>query len=136
MITAPHGCATRAEADDIVRWFELVHWQQGKWVPEIVLGLIDGPARFQELSRAINARDTDRCWWSGSSRLSNAQLSRTLQFMHRNEIVVRFEDRSQVPPSVTYSLSPLFRDLLDRAISPAADWLRVHHEHLRRIRSR
>lgn len=136
MSSAHHSRTTRPESDDIVRWFELVRWQQGKWVPEIVLTLINGPARFQELSRTINARDTDRWWSPRTSQLSNSQLSRTLQLMHRDELVVRLEDRSQVPASVTYALSPLFRDFLASAISPAAHWLRDYNGHIQRIRAR
>jgi DNA-binding HxlR family transcriptional regulator len=126
----------RGETDNIVRWFELLHWQQGKWVLEIVLVLIHGPARFQDLSRAINAHHIDRWWNPRPSRLSNSQLSRTLQTMHRDELVVRVEDHTQAPTAVTYALSPLFRDFLTNAIEPAAEWLRHHDEHIHRIRAR
>jgi DNA-binding HxlR family transcriptional regulator len=122
--------AAGVETDDIARWFELVHWQQGKWVPEIVLVLFQGPARFQSLSRTINGRDTDR-----SSQLSNSELSRTLQVMSRDGLVVRFEDRSRVPPAVTYELSPLFRGFLVAAIRPATDWLRHYDSEIKRIRA-
>lgn len=128
--------AMRSETDNIVRWFELVHWQQGKWVPEIVLVLIHGAARFQDLSRIINARHTERWWNPRTSRLSNSELSRTLQFMHRDDLVVRTEDHSQAPTTVTYELSPLFHDFLTHAIEPAADWLRRHDAHIHRIRAR
>ncbi|MGH3628729.1 MAG: winged helix-turn-helix transcriptional regulator [Sciscionella sp.] len=133
MTLVVHDHARCVETDDIVRWYDLLRWQQGKWVPEVVLVLIHGPARFLDLSRAINIRTTDRS--SRSSQLSNSQLSRTLQTMHRDELVIRTEDRSQVPHTVTYELSPLFRDFLTDALGPATGWLRYYDTEIKRIRA-
>ncbi|MGH3630033.1 MAG: winged helix-turn-helix transcriptional regulator [Sciscionella sp.] len=98
------------DIDDLARWFEIIQWQQGSWVPAIVLVLVYGPTRFQELGRAIRARHTDRWWSNRRSHLSNSQLSRTLQAMERDELIVRHEDHSC--GHVTYQLSPLFLDFL------------------------
>lgn len=126
----------RGELGVVERWFDVVHWQLGKWVPEVVLVLIHGPARFQDLRRAVNAHLGDRSWVPRSAQLSNGQLSRTLQAMRRDELVLRHEDRSQAPVAVVYELSPLFRDFLTHAIGPAALWLRRHHTQMERIRER
>jgi DNA-binding HxlR family transcriptional regulator len=75
------GAAVRADTKDIARWFEIVQWLQGSWVPEIVIVLAEGPTRFQDLGRAIRAQNTDRWWSTRTSRLSNSQLSRTLHAM-------------------------------------------------------
>lgn len=80
---AKGGAAVRVDTQDIARWFEMVRWLQGSWVPEIVLVLAEGPTRFQDLHRAISrAQNTDRWWFSRPSQLSNAQLSRTLSAGH------------------------------------------------------
>lgn len=126
-----------AHHDDIVRWFELVQWQQGNWVPEIVLVLAKGPAHFTDLCSTIRTLDTDRWWFSRRSQLSNSQLSRTLRAMQRDELVLRHEDRSGVPITVTYELSPLLINfLLTGPIKPAADWLRQHNEPMEQIRDK
>lgn len=111
----------RAETEDIARWFEIVQWLQGSWVPEIVTMLAEGPTRFQDLGRAIRAQNTDRWWFTRTSQLSNSQLSRTLRAMHRDELILRHEDRSRVPITVTYELSPLLLDFLTGPIGPGAD---------------
>ncbi|MGH2352732.1 MAG: winged helix-turn-helix transcriptional regulator [Chloroflexota bacterium] len=126
----------KAETDDIVRWFEIVQWQQGSWVPEIVLVLAQGPTRFTDLCRAIRARNTDRWWFIRRSQLSNSQLSRTLHAMERDELVLRHEDRSRVPSTVIYELSPLLIDFLAGPIGPAVKWLRHHDEPIERVRER
>jgi DNA-binding HxlR family transcriptional regulator len=128
--------AVRAKTEDIMRWFEIVQWLQGSWVPEIVVVLAQGPIRFQDLGRAVRAQHTDRWWSSRASQLSNSQLSRTLHAMHRDELVLRHEDRSRVPITVTYELSPLLRDFLTGPIGPGVDWLRRHDSTLERIRER
>lgn len=124
----------RADTDDIMRWFEIVQWQQGSWVPDVVVVLAEGPTRFEDLRRAIRARNIDRWWFSRRSQLSNSQLSRTLRAMERDEFILRHEDRSRVPIAVTYELSPLFIDFLTGPIGPAVDWLRRHDEPIARIR--
>jgi DNA-binding HxlR family transcriptional regulator len=126
----------RADTKDIARWFEIVQWLQGSWVPEIVTVLAEGPTRFQDLGRAIRAQNTDRWWFPRTSQLSNSQLSRTLQAMHRDELILRHEDRSGVPITVTYELSPLLLDFLTGPIGPGVDWLRHHDTTLERIRER
>jgi DNA-binding HxlR family transcriptional regulator len=126
----------RAETEDIARWFEIVQWLQGSWVPEIVTMLAEGPTRFQDLGRAIRAQNTDRWWFTRTSQLSNSQLSRTLHAMHRDELILRHEDRSRVPITVTYELSPLLLDFLTGPIGPGADWLRHHDTTIERIRER
>lgn len=124
----------RAEPDDILRWFEIVQWQQGSWVPEIVLVLARGPTRFTDLCRAIRARNADRWWFLRRSQLSNSQLSRTLRAMERDELILRHEDRSRVPSTVIYELSPLLIDFLTGPIGPVVDWLRHHNEPIERVR--
>lgn len=120
--------------EDMLRWFELVQWLQGSWVPEIVLVLADGPARFSDLQRAIRARTTDRWWFHRPSQLSNSQLSRTLDAMERDGLLLRHEDRSTIPFPVTYELSPLLLDFLTGPITAAVHWSRHHDEPLERIR--
>lgn len=122
--------------DEITAFFEAVHWFQGVWVPDIVRVLADGPARFEDLRRAIDNAHSDRWWFTRPSRLSNSQLSRTLMAMQRNLLVHRTENRAQVPIAVTYELSPLLLDFLHGPISPLAAWLEQHQDALETVRRR
>jgi DNA-binding HxlR family transcriptional regulator len=70
-----------------------------KWSIQIVRSLGDGPRRFTDLRRSIEA-------------ISQRMLTLTLKGLERDGLVAR-EVFPTVPPSVEYSLTPLGRTLLE-----------------------
>lgn len=78
-----------------------------KWSVQIVRRLGDGPKRFGELRRAIEA-------------ISQRMLTLTLKALERDGLVTRTVHPT-VPPSVVYALTPLGQNLLE-PIRALAAW--------------
>jgi len=68
-----------------------------KWTIRVIGSLGDGPLRFNELRRTIDA-------------ISQRMLTRTLRVLERDGLVRRLVEPS-VPPKVEYSLTPLGHSL-------------------------
>jgi DNA-binding HxlR family transcriptional regulator len=79
----------------------------GKWKPQILYFLLDGPKRYGELKRTIQG-------------VSDKVLIQQLKDLEADQILVR-TDYKQVPPRVDYTLTPLGRSLAD-AIVPLCTW--------------
>ncbi|WP_206239171.1 winged helix-turn-helix transcriptional regulator [Novosphingobium terrae] len=77
------------------------------WSVLILRLLGDGPQRFSVLKRAVDG-------------ISQKMLSQTLRSLERDGLVTRHAEPT-VPVSVTYTLTPLGRELLD-ALGFLIDW--------------
>lgn len=49
-------------ADEVLNWFDAVNWQQGEWVPEIVVVLWDDQKRFLDLLKEIQDSSIQHRW--------------------------------------------------------------------------
>jgi DNA-binding HxlR family transcriptional regulator len=82
-----------------------------KWSMLVVIVLGQRPHRYNELHRAIEG-------------ISQRMLTRTLRGLEADGLVDRTV-AATVPPSVSYSLTPLGRSLLE-PLSALADWAVAH----------
>jgi DNA-binding HxlR family transcriptional regulator len=82
-----------------------------KWTVLIVLELLDGPRRFNEL------RD-------GIGRVAPKVLTETLRRLERDGLLTRTAF-AEVPPRVVYKLTPLGRSL-EEPIRSIASWAEQH----------
>ncbi len=109
------GMSTRAEsADSEERALDLVfdvlqarcpsrpvlEHVTGRWGTLIMMALLEGPVRFNELRRRVDG-------------VSEKMLSQGLQALERDGSVVR-EVQSTMPPRVEYQLTPLGREIAER----------------------
>jgi DNA-binding HxlR family transcriptional regulator len=72
----------------------------GRWGTLIMMALLEGPARFNELRRRVDG-------------VSEKMLSQGLQALERDGFVAR-EVQSTMPPRVEYQLTPLGTQVADR----------------------
>lgn len=80
----------------------------GKWKLQIIWAIIQAKTiRFNELQRRLNG-------------ISSLMLSKNLQELERNKIVIRHQ-YNEVPPRVEYSLSEL-GSALESALSALGEW--------------
>ncbi|GAA5120991.1 hypothetical protein [Haloechinothrix salitolerans] len=123
-------------ADEVLCWFDAVNWQQGEWVPEIVVALWGGSQRFLDLWKEIRDSSTQHRWSGKTSPLTKQSLSQTLTRMERDELVLRHEDNSAVPKAVWYEVTPVLREFLEERAQRPAEWIASHQELIERIRRR
>lgn len=79
----------------------------GKWKPQVLYFLLDGPKRYGELKRTIQG-------------VSDKVLIQQLKDLEADQVLAR-TDYKEVPPRVDYTLTPLGRSLAD-AIVPLCTW--------------
>jgi len=79
----------------------------GKWKPQVLYFLLDGPKRYGELKRTIQG-------------VSDKVLIQQLKELEADRVLAR-TDYKEVPPRVDYALTPLGRSLAD-AIVPLCTW--------------
>ncbi|GAA5110239.1 hypothetical protein [Haloechinothrix salitolerans] len=121
-------------ADEVLNWFDAVNWQQGEWVPEIVVALWAGQKRFLDLLKEIQESSTQHRWSNKTKPLTRQSLSQTLTRMEREELVLRHEDNSSVPRAVWYEVSPILREFLEERARPPAGWIASHQDLIERVR--
>lgn len=92
----------------------------GKWKPMVLWALSEGPRRFGALRRELPG-------------ISEKVLTQQLRDLERDGIVVR-EVHEQVPPKVSYSLSPL-GESLNEALEPLGEWGEANLDHIVAIRT-
>jgi DNA-binding HxlR family transcriptional regulator len=85
------------------------------WSVLLLRLLGDGPQRFSALKRAVDG-------------ISQKMLSQTLRSLERDGLVTRHAEPT-VPVSVTYTLTPLGRELLD-ALGFLIDWAETRMGHV------
>ncbi|MGN6369682.1 MAG: winged helix-turn-helix transcriptional regulator [Phycisphaerae bacterium] len=87
----------------------------GKWTTLVLWHLASGPKRFGELRRLLPA-------------ISEKMLIQTLRQMQSNAIISR-KDFHEIPPRVTYSLTP-FGKSLTQALRPLCEWGARHMQRI------
>ena len=90
----------------------------GKWKPQILYFLIDGPKRYGELKRMVNG-------------VSDKVLIQQLKDLEADRVLTRL-DHNEVPPRVDYTLTPFGRGLAD-VIVPLCTWGTQNMEEMERI---
>ena len=90
-----------------------------KWTLLVVLGLSEGPMRFNALQRAIVG-------------ISHRMLSVTLRKLERDGLVLRTA-YPEVPPRVEYELTPLGASFIGPAMG-VTQWARAADDEIRRNR--
>ena len=87
-----------------------------KWTLLVVLGLSEGPMRFNQLQRAVVG-------------ISHRMLSVTLRKLERDGLVLRTA-YPEVPPRVEYSLTPLGASFIEPAMG-VVQWALAADEEIR-----
>ncbi|SFK53609.1 winged helix-turn-helix transcriptional regulator [Amycolatopsis sacchari] len=123
-------------SEELSRGFDLIQWLQGKWAPDIVVALWNGPKRFNDLFVSARELKLIHRWSRRDSTLSREVFSETLHRMEADGLLTRNEDNSSVPRSVWYELSPELKDLLGRRSWAALEWAVEHEDLLERARRR
>ena len=91
-----------------------------KWTLLVVLGLSEGPMRFNALQRAIVG-------------ISHRMLAVTLRKLERDGLVLRTA-HPEVPPRVEYELTPLGVSFIGPAMG-VTQWARAADDEIRRNRA-
>lgn len=91
-----------------------------KWSVLIIVLLINGSKRFNEIKRAIGG-------------ISQRMLTLTLRGLERDGLVKRTQYPT-IPPRVVYELTPLGRSL-GKAVRPLGDWAQGHIKHIGRAQA-
>jgi DNA-binding HxlR family transcriptional regulator len=82
-----------------------------KWTIQVLVSLIWGPRRFNEVKRQVGG-------------ISQQMLTRTLRQLERDGMAERIVRPSR-PPHVEYALTP-FGHSLSETVKPVADWASMH----------
>lgn len=122
--------------EEVLSWFDAVHWHQGEWVPEIVVALWSARKRFLDLLEEIRESTTQHRWSTRTRPLSRQSLAQTLQGMVRDELVLRHEDNSSAPKAVWYELTPVVRAFLEGQAGSTAEWVDANRDLIERVRQR
>lgn len=107
---------------EILGFFDVVHWLHGKWVPDVVVALWDGPKRHNELFHAIQERHISHGWSMKGGSLSKWPYKQTLERLEREGVIKRIADNPVRPTQVTYELTPVFREFMDRYAGDVIAW--------------
>ena len=83
----------------------------GKWKPQVLYFLLDGPKRYGELKRTIQG-------------VSDKVLIQQLKELEADRVLAR-TDYKEVPPRVDYALTPL-GETLREALGQLVIWADVH----------
>ena len=92
-----------------------------KWSVFVIMMLIEGPRRFNELKRAING-------------ISQRMLTLTLRGLERDGLVTRTIFPT-IPPRVDYELTDLGRGL-QQPVMALGEWAKTHQEQIAAARAR
>lgn len=107
---------------DILKFFDVVHWLHGKWVPDIIIALWDGPKRYNELFQLVQESGIPHGWSTQRGSLRKWPYAQTIERLEREGVIIRIEDDSVNPNAVFYDISQLFREFLDYHASGVIAW--------------
>ena len=99
---------------------EAIGLLNGRWVAAVLTAVAMRPLHFVDLLGEINAIEERMGRRTHERPLSGKVLSRTLQRVEREGLVVRHQDPAP-HPSVWYEITPAGRALLG-ALRPLAEW--------------
>ena len=108
---------------------DIRHLMSGDWVPDVLLALAGGALRFRELAEAVRGQA------ARGRRSTDAELSRTLERLHRTGLLHRHEDGGGAWCRVTrYELTSV-ADALLAAVRPAVQWCQQHADLVGQLRT-
>ncbi|MGQ4390623.1 winged helix-turn-helix transcriptional regulator [Streptomyces sp. SAS_270] len=127
---------TPSDTRFLQRILDFRYFLNGEWYWDVFVALHDGPLRYGDLLRTIQARIPTNNWTGKSHRnLQDGTLSRTLSRLMEAELVERDDPEKRFPFSTTYRLTPNARELLT-VMLPAAEWAEAHMDLLVRVQGR
>lgn len=97
----------------------------GEWTLAVLCAVARGPMRYGEISDEVQEYHLEDTWSKGHTILHHSSLTRALDMLTKDGLLLRKEKPKSFPPSVTYSLSEPAARLLEAAGS-LVDWA---HEH-------
>lgn len=118
--TGGRGTLMRDEASSFAALHEVFRLLGGKWDAAIFSALAEGPLHWSEIRTKIQSYRKMSQNDAGST-LHDSILSRALQRMQRDGLVIRVEQAAVFPRSVTYALTPTAKCLIEK-LTPVADW--------------
>ena len=122
--TCGHGTMTRDEVSSFAALREVFRLLGGKWDAAIISALAGGPLHWSEIRAKIHSYG-EMSPNDSTSTLHDSILSRALQRMQRDGLVVRVEQAAVFPRSVTYALTPTAECLAEKLV-PLAEWAMTH----------
>ncbi len=93
----------------------------GRWKPEILWHLKNGPVRFNQLLRLIEG-------------VSQKMLTQQLRELQRDGLVTRTQ-YEEIPPRVEYACTKL-ADSLVPIFDELEEWNKTHHHHVRKAQKK
>jgi DNA-binding HxlR family transcriptional regulator len=125
---------TPADDDFLACWYDARALTAANWTPSILMALLDGPLHYREIKSIVTSfRVSDRRTLRPRT-FHESSLSRTLSRMTNDGLLDRRECSGAFPPSVTYSLTPAARAIVD-AVVPMAAWAQRNQAIIRGARS-
>ncbi|MEV8442140.1 helix-turn-helix domain-containing protein [Actinosynnema sp. NPDC051121] len=118
------GTRTKDEAGSFTALHEVFRLLGGKWDTAIFWALADGPLHWSE----IRAKIQSYCEMDPSAStlsLHDSILSRALQRMQRDGLIIRVEQSAVFPRSVICALTPTAERLIEK-LAPLAEWAMNH----------
>lgn len=97
----------------------------GEWTLAVLCAVARGPKRYGEISDEVQAYHLEDTWSNGHTILHHSSLTRALDMLTKDGLLLREEKPRSFPPSVTYSLSEPAARMLEAAGS-LVDW--VHEQ--------
>lgn len=100
--------------DRLLRGFyDLKYLFGDKWVPAILVLLLDGPMRRKEILSTLSSYPIGKEWSDKHAVLHDSYLARVLKKMTEEGLLTRAEDRDYFPVRVYYSLNPEVVEFLE-----------------------
>lgn len=106
----------------------------GEWALAVLYALARGPKRYGEISDRVQEYHHEDTWSNGHTVLHHSSLTRALDTLTKDELLLRDEKPRSFPPSVTYSLSTPAIQLMG-ATDPLVDWVRSHADLIARAQA-
>lgn len=97
----------------------------GEWALAVLCALARGPKRYGEISEKVQEYHLEDPWSRGHTVLHHSSLTRALDMLTKDELLLRDEKPRSFPPSVSYSLTAPAVQLL-KAADPLVDWAHAH----------
>lgn len=132
----PDSASTPVSHEEVLRWYDAVHWHQGVWTPDIVLALWDGPKRAKELYQRAQTSHVRSRWAARANPISQNALHKALRALVRDELVQRTSYGSGFFKEVWYELTPLALDFFRNGIRTTSAWVSDNGSLLQTIHTR
>jgi DNA-binding HxlR family transcriptional regulator len=116
---------TTGDAAFLRRSRDLRHILNYDWISDILVALRSGPLHYSELLATVQSNAAFDPWTGTQRRIQPRVLVRTLRRMEDNGLIVRHEQSSSFPRSVSYTLTHAAEALLPR-LEQLASWAEQH----------